>query len=79
MGCADDPEHCCKALGCWHHPHSDGHLVRLITRPAAGVFWARRISSSPTAGDIDEHGPKTKHRTLAAAKTAIEESAPSDP
>lgn len=59
-----------------HRAHRDGRLVGLIARPASGVFWAHRISFWPESGRMVEHGPKTRHRTLVAAKAAIEESAP---
>ena len=59
-----------------HRAHRDSRLVGLVTRPTRGVFWAHRISSSPATDRLEDHGPKTKHRTLAAAKAAIEQSAP---
>ena len=59
-----------------HRARRDGRLVGLVTRPTRGVFWAHRISSSPATDRLEDHGPKTKHRTLAAAKAAIEQSAP---
>ena len=60
-----------------HRARRDGRLVGLVTRPPArGVFWAHRISWSPVTDRLEDHGPKTKHRTLAAAKAAIEQSAP---
>ena len=59
-----------------HRARRGGRLVGLVTRPARGVFWAHRIGWSPGTGSIDDYGPKTRHRTLAAAKAAVEESAP---
>ena len=61
-----------------HRARCGSRLVGLVTRPTAGVFWAHRVSFCPTSRQIVEHGPKTKHRTLVAAKSAIEESSPSD-
>ena len=62
-----------------HRAHRGGRLVGLVTRPVAGVFWAHRISWSPATGKVDEHGAKTRHRTLTAAKAAIERDAPEAP
>ena len=59
-----------------HHARRGRRLVGLVTRPAAGVFWAHRISWSPDTDTVDEHGPKTRHRTLTAARAAVELSAP---
>ena len=59
-----------------HRARRGGRLVGLVTRPTRGVFWAHRISSSLATDRLEDHGPKTKHRTLAAAKAAIEQSAP---
>ena len=59
-----------------HRARRGGRLVGLVTRPAQGVFWAHRTGWSPDTGLIEDHGPKTRHRTLADAKAAIEQSAP---
>ena len=61
-----------------HRARCGSRLVGLIARPVAGVFWAHRVSFWPKDSRVVDHGPKTKHRTLAAAKAAIEEAAPSD-
>lgn len=59
-----------------HRARRGGRLVGLVTRPTRGVFWAHRTGWSPATGSIEDHGPKTRHRTLAAAKAAVEQSAP---
>ena len=59
-----------------HRARCGSRLVGLVTRPAAGVFWAHRVSFQSESGRIVEHGPRTRHRTLAAAKSAIGESVP---
>ena len=59
-----------------HRARRGGCLVGLVTRPAPGVFWAHRIGRSPATGSVEDYGSKTRHRTLAAAKAAIEQSAP---
>ena len=61
-----------------HRARRGSRLVGLIARPAAGVFWAHRVSFQPESGRIIDHGPRTKHRTLVAAKSAIEGAAPVD-
>ena len=59
-----------------HQAHRGRRLVGLVARPVAGVFWAHRISWSPDTGNVDEHGAKTRHRTLTEARAAVELSAP---
>lgn len=59
-----------------HRARRGRQLVGLVTRPARGVFWAHRVWWDPASGHVDEYGPRTRHRTLTAARAAIEADVP---
>ena len=56
-----------------HQARVAGRLAGLVTRPAPGAFWAHPISYCARTPRVAQPGDPTKHRTLRAARQAIEQ------